>query len=54
MTISNTFYLILIDYWYICNRSIFEVVFSLKLMWVKVGESVEKGGIKPPRSLNGR
>jgi len=51
MTISNTFYLTLIHYWYICNRSIFEVVYSLNLMWVKVGESVEKGG-KSPRAKN--
>ena len=47
MTISNSFYLTLIHYWYICNRSIFEVVYSLNLMWVKVGESVEKGGKSP-------
>ena len=37
MTISNTFYLILIHYMYICNRSIFEGVYSLKLVWGKVG-----------------
>ena len=48
MTISNIFLLLSIQFYYICNRSIFEVVFSLNLMWVKVGQNGEKGGIKPP------
>ena len=37
MTISNIFILPSIQSYYICNRSIFEGVYSLKLVWGKVG-----------------